>query len=147
MPRSSAIKLLARREYSRRELQTKLRRQGFAPDAIEAVLDDLSAEGLQSDWRFAESYVYRRMARGYGPRRIQMELGQRGVDDALGHGLTDTEDIDWVACARDAWRKKFGRHPGDDTPDRARQVRFLEYRGFTHEQIRAVMDRRGSDDS
>jgi len=133
--------LLARREHSRRELSNKLAARAFDPDVISAVLDELEREGLLSSGRFAESFVAARVARGQGPVRIARELAERGVespDDWL-----DDARYDWNRLARDVRRKKFGASPPAAFGEKARQARFLEYRGFSQDQIRRAL---GSDD-
>ena len=133
-PRRAAIDLLARREHSFAELERKLGSR-FEAQTLAEALDALRAEGLQSDARFALSFVRQRMRRGMGPARIRSELQQRGVSgaDAV-HALKtvpDAEGTSWPDLARSAQLKKFGTlEPGDDR-QRARVGRFLEQRGFS----------------
>lgn len=133
-PRRAAIDLLARREHSFAELERKLGSR-FEAQTLAEALDALRAEGLQSDARFALSFVRQRMRRGMGPARIRSELQQRGVSgaDAV-HALEaapDAEGTSWPDLARSAQLKKFGTlEPGDDR-QRARVGRFLEQRGFS----------------
>ena len=136
--RAAAIAALTRREHATRELMRKLTTKGFEPDAVDGVLADLEREGLLSDERFAEVYVAQRASRGYGPLRIRLELRERGVDDAL--ITTSLRDcmIDWREAARDAQRKRFVAMP-DSFPERARQSRFLQRRGFDSEQLRHAL--------
>ena len=147
MPRGTALNLLSRREHSRAELERKLRRKGFSPDAIEAALDALGAEGLQSDERYTEAYVRWRYGRGYGPRRILAELRERGISGAFAERFVDTSNSVWIENSRAAHLKKFGASPSVEPAERARQTRYLEYRGFTHEQIRAALSNREHEDS
>jgi regulatory protein len=119
----------------------KLVARGHAAATVGAVIDDLAANHLQCDARHADSYARSRAERGYGPQRIQAELKQRGAPaEALVRALQGKE-IDWIERARRADVKRFGASPATDPATRARRRRFLEYRGFTSEQIRAVVDR------
>ncbi|MCP1316121.1 regulatory protein RecX, partial [Halomonas sp. 707D7] len=79
-PRGVAIQLLARREYSRAELFDRLVKKSFEADDIQTCLDALEEQGLQSDARFAESFVRTRILRGQGVIRIKQELRLRGVN-------------------------------------------------------------------
>ena len=127
-----AMNLLARREHLRRELEIKLMKRfgsGCEPEIV-AVLDTLEEESLQSDARFTEAYIRQRSARGYGPERIRQELRQKGVADSLLEEAIATADIDWVALAREVRLKKFGAAAPDEFSEKARQLRFLNYRGF-----------------
>ncbi len=106
-PRERAIALLARREYSRAELEQRLAAKGVESDEIAATLDTLAAEGLQSDTRFAEIFVRSRVQLGHGPVRIRGDLAQRGIDDALAALALEAEAPDWQALACQALAKRF----------------------------------------
>lgn len=134
--------LLARREHSLAELRDKLAARAFEPGEIEAALAQLSHDGLADDTRFVEAFIASRIRKGHGPIRIRAELLQRGIDgDAATRALA--EGHDWRALARDVRAARFGATPPKEFRDRARQFRFLEYRGFTSDQVRASV---GSDE-
>ena len=137
--RRLAMNLLARREHSRQELTDKLGRRNIDPETLESIIDKLTAEGLQSDGRFAESYSHSRMQRGRGPVRIRMELEQRGVSAALIDTTMAAQGVNWRALARDVRSRKFGSGAPGSYKEKARQSRFLQHRGFSHDQIRAAM--------
>ncbi|NNF62531.1 MAG: regulatory protein RecX [Gammaproteobacteria bacterium] len=139
--REAGLNLLARREHSRQELRAKLATRGYDTDTVENTLAGLVEEGLLSEVRFAESYVASRSRRGVGPLRLRAELRQRGLDDAAIDDALADPGLDWIAQARQAKQKKFGDAAPADLRERARQTRFLEYRGFDAEQIRAVLGR------
>jgi regulatory protein len=134
--RNVALGLLARREHSRKELQQKLARK-LPPDAsaenIPPILDQLAEQGLQSDERFVESYVNMRVRKGYGPVRIAMELAERGVENQLVQIYLEERE-DWQECLMRTWQKKFGRAPTDFS-DKAKQMRFLQFRGYRPDDI------------
>ena len=131
--------LLARREHSRAELAAKLRARGADPVILETVLDALAAARLQSDTRYAEQYARQRAERGYGPLRITQELRQRGVAELQVDAALEQSGSDWTEQAAAVRIKRFGSALPQDIRDRAKQVRFLEYRGFTADQIRRVL--------
>jgi regulatory protein len=133
-----ALALLARREHGAAELRAKLARKGAASAAIEDALDALQARGLQSDARFAESFVQARYQRGDGPLKIEAALRARGLGEAGIRPWLDGAGLDWNAAARAARRKRFGAAPPADPAGRAQQMRFLQQRGFTPAHIRAA---------
>ena len=135
---ATALRLLARREHSVLELRYKLALRNFADDIIGRILTDLIEEGLLSDQRFAEVYVRGRFERGFGPQRIQAELRERGVADNLAERMLEEWSGCWTESARQQRDKRFGAVRPDDFAAKARQMRFLQQRGFTGEQIRAV---------
>ncbi len=134
--RTVALDLLARREHSLAELRAKLAARGFPAEEVEGVVTALADKGLASNSRFLESFIASRIRKGQGPIRIRAELRQRGIDGATADAAL-AEAHDWRALARDVRTTRFGAEPPADIRDRARQARFLEYRGFTAEQIRA----------
>lgn len=130
-----AVGYLANREHSALELSRKLQKAGFETTEIEDTIAQLQQAGLQSDERFAESFVVSRANRGYGSVRIGMELKERGVHSDITISSLQQADIDWFALAIEVRCKRFGEQSPEDYKSRAKQQRFLQYRGFTHEQI------------
>lgn len=139
--RRAAMDLLARREHSFTELERKLSVR-FPRESVVTILTLLQQEQLQSDERFAESYVYSRQQRGYGPVRIRSELLQKGVaSELISQHLQGYQD-DWTTLARKVKEQKFGTRSPVDTRERARQIRFLTGRGFSLEQIYSALSDR-----
>lgn len=119
---------LARREYSRAELHAKLLPHVQEGDDLDAVLDALVARGWLSDARAADQLVNQRRNR-FGTRRIAHELKQKGIgEELISAALPQLKETE-LEAAREVWRKKFGFTP-QDAREKARQVRFLQSRGF-----------------
>lgn len=123
--------LLARREHSYAELLRKLRQRGVETPAAEIELDRLVEDGLLSDERFCEAYVYYRGQRGYGPTRLREELRQRGVAESLVEQMLSAVAWDWSEMARQVFNKRFPEGEATAPADRAKQQRFMQYRGFS----------------
>ena len=107
---------------------------------IEQVLDELEAENLLSDERFTESYIRSRGGRGYGPDRIRQELRQKGLDATLLEDVLSSIDLDWVEIAVTVREKKFRATVPTDFKEKAKQLRFLNYRGFGSEYATAAVE-------
>lgn len=122
--------LLARREHSRAELLRKLRQRGAPSNLAETELDKLEDDGLLSDERFCEAYVHARSQRGYGPARLREELRQRGVAERLVESMLNDAAYDWNALASQAFNKRFPEGRAQEASERAKQLRFMQYRGF-----------------
>ena len=134
---------LARREYGRHELTGKLIDRGCDEQLAAATVAALADEGLVSDERFIESLIHARRVRGYGPLFIRRELEEKGIGrEAIGQWL-DPAGREWLDDLRQVQKKKFGGRKPANLAERAKQTRFLQYRGFSHEQIRTVL---GSED-
>ncbi|MFC0267410.1 regulatory protein RecX [Kushneria aurantia] len=138
-PHERAIGLLARREYSRAELRERLLRHDHDADEVEATLDCLANDNLQSDARFAEHFVRSRIGRLQGPRKISAELAARGIDRELVREALDESDVDWFELAAQALARRFST-PGADMKARAKRQRFLASRGFDGEQSRHALE-------
>lgn len=120
--------MLARREYARSELQQKLIAKGLDPGEVDLVLDELIAQGYLSDARYARMTVAHK-AGAFGRHRIAEELKSKGVAHADIEAALAEAQLDDEAALRALWQRRFGRAPVDDR-DKARQVRFLQARGF-----------------
>lgn len=144
--RRTAMDLLARREHGRVELTRKLRQRGAPDELIDTALDRLTEEGLLSESRYLESFVSYRARSGYGPMRIREELGQRGLQRPDIELALRESGIDWQAQLTDTWRRKFSGHLPIDARERAKQGRFLAYRGYSMEMINRLFSGRGMDD-
>ncbi len=136
--RKKAMDLLARREHSRDELCRKLEKAGFESDVAFDAIRTLADEGLQSDERFVESFVQSRINQGKGPARIRADLGQKGVNASVIDAAIEQSGADWYALAREIRAHKFGDERPDDFKEKARQMRFLQYRGFESDHIQSA---------
>jgi len=153
-----AINLLSRREHSHKELHQKLLKKNFGSDDILSVLDYLRTKDYLSDERFAASILRMRVDRGFGWLSIKSELNSKGVCATIINELSKNDEIDWYLQAELAYNKRFS------TPlvwcfsfeeaqssslqdkayqlaikEKAKRMRFLQYRGFTSDQIITVL--------
>ena len=138
--------LLARREHSARELRLKLISRDFDADEIDLAIERLIDEGLLSDARFAAAFVASRVRKGQGPIRIRGDLEQRGVAGELIEAALERADADWISIAREVRQRKYGATSPREYRERARQSRFLQYRGFNGEQISRAFDSNDEDE-
>ena len=136
--RRTAMNLLAWREHSTRELKRKLKVRGMEGVEVDQALAALQDERLLSDERFVEMLVHSRIGKGQGPLRIQAELREHGVSDELVNAAVDVNDPQWYDSIKAVRHKRFGASLPSTINERAKQMRFLQYRGFTPDQIRAV---------
>ena len=141
--RKKAMDYLARREHGRSELLQKVTRFGFDADVADDAVAQLVEDGLQSDVRFAEAFVRSRINQGKGPAKIRADLREKGVNDGVTEdGIRDAEQ-DWHALAVEVRLKKFGAERPAEFKEKARQMRFLQSRGFDQDQIQAAVSASG----
>lgn len=138
--RYSAMNYLARREHSCLELINKLRKR-FPDDIalLQPEVQKLMDDNLQSDKRFAESYVRHRSNNGFGLMRIKLELKERGVSSNDVEFAVAEEPIDWCALAKTVFVKKFGELPASDIKEKAKRVRYMQYRGFERDEYQRLI--------
>lgn len=135
--RAAAVAWLARRDLSSRELRERLGARGFGPEATAATLSALAAEGALNDERYAHNYVAYHAGRGHGPIRIGADLRARGLAQELIEAALESGP-DWRAAAVAARARRFGKAAPVSWREKARQARFLQYRGFSADHIRAA---------
>jgi regulatory protein len=128
--RAQAIRLLARREYARAELESRLVGAGADLDEVRNILDDLGAQGLLSDQRFARAVVSQKAGR-YSRRSIAGGLKAKGVASSdIDNALREADLVDDDAALLALWNRRYGQLPASDR-EKARQVRYLQARGFS----------------
>lgn len=135
--KARALKYLSSREHSRLELGRKLSRYAQEGDDVEALLDWLEASKFLSQSRFSESLVHRRASR-FGNSRILLELQSHGIDGEALSEIKSNLVQDEASRAKEVWSRRF-RQPPADAAERAKQMRFLQQRGFSHSAIQAAM--------
>lgn len=133
------INLLARREHSEMELRRKLQTRGFEISIIDETLQLLITKKYLSNARFIENYIQARRNKGYGPIRVQIELAARGLTALEIEPYLKMHDEAWQDIALQTWKKKFKNIMPRDFKERALQMRFLQYRGFTSDQIDFIL--------
>lgn len=136
--RNSALGSLARREHSCYELHQKLLNKFSDPQRADETLEWVRGLGYVDDQRFAGMFVRSAIAKGRGPERISRELQQRGVvSSVIDEALRDNAP-DWLNLAQEVLRRKFPS-PAQDYKEKAKQMRFLQYRGFSMSHISELM--------
>lgn len=130
--RLAAMNYLALREHSVKELKQKLaRKYNDWPELVDAVVSELAEQNLQSDERFTAAFIAMRQRQGKGSRLIQLELIDRGIAPALIACFMSESDRIWCDLAGAARTKRFGGDAPVNQRERARQIRFLQSRGFS----------------
>ncbi len=143
--RARALQCLARREYSRAELRAKLLPHVHVEEDsersevvdLDALLDDLTARGWLSDARATSQLVHAKRSR-FGTQRITHELRQRGISDELIDAALPALKESELDSAREVWQRRFGVVP-QDAKEKAKQMRFLQSRGFSIDVILKVL--------
>jgi len=131
----AAIQLLSRRDHGEYELYQKLSFKGYDQDAIQEAINFCLDHNYLDDLRYARSQIRQHVYKGHGERRIRQELQQKRVADSIVDKAMEEEPQDWFELAKQAAEKKFKGMKAKDQKEYAKQVRFLQYRGYSFEQI------------
>ena len=144
-----AFYYLSRREHSAGELRQKLLDKEQDPHKIEELLQEFAEKGYQSDYRTALMLIREGIRKGRGRLRIKNDFYKRkvevpsNIDELIDMAMADNEEfvdvlsdndlvqgVDWLRLAVEARVKKYGDEIPSDQKIKARQIRFLQYRGF-----------------
>lgn len=133
---AQALSLLSHREHSKKELITKLKTRGNTEEEINVAIEQLENMNYLNDERFAEIFVRSRLSKPLGASRIQQELVQKGISSELAKIAIEEANADWFELAKQLKERKFGTAVSTDFKEKAKQSRYLQYRGFDFEQIK-----------
>ncbi|AMT97818.1 MULTISPECIES: regulatory protein RecX [Psychrobacter] len=146
-----AFYYLSRREYGKAELKQKLIDKEQNPEKIDALLNEFEEKGYQSDYRTTLMLIRENIRKGRGRGRIKQEFYRKkitmpgNIDELIDMANSESEEfsefvddsadslvdgIDWLKLAVIARTKKYGNDIPTEQKDKARQLRFLQYRGF-----------------
>jgi regulatory protein len=137
--RNRILGYLARRDYSRHELRQKVLKFASDRQILEQVLDELSQLDLLSDKRFACMLVRYKANAGYGPARIRQWLIQHHIPNSMVTSVLAEANLNWQVIARHQINKHFAVIEPMNIKQQARQMRYLYNRGFSQNDIRAVV--------
>ena len=133
--KSTAVRLLSRREHSAFEIRNKLTKREFDSSEIEQAIAELIQGDWLSDERFAEAYIRMRQLKGFGPIRISIELNERGVKESIVETYLHAGETSWSQTLVEQYKKKYKNKAIEDYSDKAKRIRFLQYRGFSLDSI------------
>ncbi|RWR01631.1 RecX family transcriptional regulator [[Pantoea] beijingensis] len=146
-----AVRILAMRDHSEAEFRRKLvlsiqraamyrqeERPEIPEDEIEKVVAWCYQHGWLDDAHFAERYTASRSRKGYGPQRIRMELGQKGIAREDIDTVLSMADIDWGEAAFNVAERKFGLPLPTEWKEKNRVQRYLLSKGFFMEDIQGI---------
>ena len=136
---NKGLDLVSRREHSRHELMQKLaKRYPETSLIIEEALDKLEINKILDDERFAEMYINARARKGFGPKKIEMELNAKRVDSILISNALEVYET-WLENAQKELKKKFKDQKPTDYQSKMKQKKFLFMRGFSASIIDKVL--------
>ncbi|EEX67422.1 recombination regulator RecX [Vibrio metoecus] len=143
--RQSALQLLSRRDHSEYELHQKLTLKGHVHEIVDEVVKYCLELGYLSDVRYTASQARQMVHKGYGEQRLRQQLKEKRVAEAVIEQVLAEQTIDWFELAKEVAHKKFKAGISFERSQYAKQVRYLQYRGFNFDQIRYALQASESD--
>lgn len=137
--KAKALYFLARREYAYQELYSKLKKYSEDDEEIKSLLDFLQERGWLSEERYIKSYLDSK-SKKYGLLKIKHVLMQKTSNPELVNHILSENPVDEYDLARKLWLKKFGQVATEQN-ELAKQIRFLQNKGFSFTIIKKVIDR------
>jgi len=146
-PLEQAMRLLSVRPHAEKELLFKLIRRQVPAAAAASAIAECKRLGYLNDAQLAEDAASLLSSRGYGPRRMQQQLRQKGVNSELIQSALANEELDHLTSAREAasYKLRLLSRETDIRKKRDKLYRFLLGRGFSFEVIKTVVGELGSD--
>ena len=138
--RSYAFAVLTRKEFSKAELIEKLATYAANREEVINLVNELSEQNYQSDQRVADIVLSSQKRKGKGPQRIKLALKNKKINSELIQ--EELKEIDWVEQAYQLKIKKFGTTVEKDPKLKAKQIRFLQYRGFDMDAIMKAINKK-----
>ncbi|WP_336250328.1 regulatory protein RecX [Stomatohabitans albus] len=136
--RKWVVAATSRRPLSERETEDKLtawlEKRERDTTIVPSVMAWARSQGLVDDQAFAKVWVANRgVKRGYGRKRLTQELRKRQIaPHHIDAALTQLDEVDEYAQARELAGERFMRYPASEDPRRVamKLVNFLMRRGF-----------------
>lgn len=137
---NAITRYLARREHSKLELCRKLLAKGLSRELVDKQIQAFTDNNIQSNLRFSESFIRTSAAKGQGEYRVRRGLNEHDIDSETIESALCEVDIDWFELAQKVAIKKIGNITNIDWQQKQKISRFLQYRGFTQEQIQYAIE-------
>lgn len=138
--KQECLRLLTRRDHSRKEMQEKLATKGYDRNQVSSVIEELTKQNWQDDFRYAESYARVRSQKGFGPVYIAYELRQQGITQDKVDKIIRSMSDKWTTLLEQVYTKKYPESSTIDNNERAKRIRFLMQRGFSSAMITAYFN-------
>lgn len=147
--RSRALYWLGKRDYSVKDFKQKLDKVCEVDELKSALMEDLIKRDWLSDERYMQGMVRQKLAAGLGLNRIKMELSQHGIKADSTVNYLEELEVDWFEQAKHTYEKKygfsrtaneFGKSREAVYKEKAKRFRFMQYRGFSPDQIKYAME-------
>jgi regulatory protein len=137
--RTTAIAWLGRQEYYESKFRQKLKDKEADEEQIELIVTEFIDNSWLSEQRYCDAFVRSRIAKGQGKMRIKADAQQKRLDQDCLHQALESNEPDWFAVAQQTYNRRYGDKPMGDAKEKAKRMRFMQYRGFNMDQTLFAM--------
>lgn len=143
--RARGLYWISKRDYSVKDFTDKLHKVC----EIQELIDNLVEDFIKRDWlneeRYLGAFVRTKIAMGLGLYRIKQELQKHGIkgEQTLLH--IEELDVDWFEQAKQTYLRKYNDSPVVDFKEKAKRFRYMQYRGFSPDEIKYAMEPQSDD--
>ncbi|MFT4929542.1 MAG: regulatory protein [Phenylobacterium sp.] len=137
--RATALAWLGRQEYHLAKFRQKLKDKEASEEDIERIVSEFTECDWLSEQRYCEYFVRSRITKGQGKIRIRADGQQKRLDKDCLHQALDEAEVDWFEQALATYERKYGDKPIADAKEKAKRMRFMQYRGFNMDQTLYAM--------
>ncbi|MBG6243311.1 MAG: regulatory protein RecX [Candidatus Symbiopectobacterium sp. Dall1.0] len=130
-----AITLLAKKDYSSGSLRRLLSKLTEKEEDVDRVVRRLSDNHYLNDTQLINNLIDKHIKKLHGPTRIKQEIRQKGFPQELIEQKIESSGIDWYSMAKEARIRKFSETPPTEQKEKAKQIRYLQYKGFSMDMI------------
>jgi len=132
---NTALRILTPRDHSKYELVQKLKQRGFSRVDIDDAISACVRFDYINDVRTAQVYIRQLKRKGYGKKRIRLELNKKRlkgdrIQGILDQSVSEADEREGAARVLKKNIKRFEREK-DRLKRRDKIYRFLNARGFT----------------
>ncbi len=142
--KSVALRFLARRQRTEKEVRDKLREREFGDEEIRTTIEKLQELGFLNDQEFARSYIRHQLTlRPKGKILLKRQLLRLGVakdlaDSALDEAFQETGQEPSALEAAQKFLKKSQKSKDDPRKAKQKLAAFLMRRGFSWDVVSSV---------
>ena len=137
-----AVSLLSKRDYSSGDLRYQLSIFYSDEDVVDSVMEKLLSHHYVDDMRLIEREIQKQLTKLHGESRIKQELRKKRLDNLLIEQALEDLDVDWFELCKIAKEKKFGENIPTDVKEKAKVIRYLQYRGHVMRTIMEILNPR-----
>lgn len=138
--KAAAVRYLSQKLRTEKEVRQKLHEEGYEPENIEKVVDELKTIGYINNRLYAQKFIFdRSKLKPKSKKLLKLELQSRGIPQEIADEVLEDWNVDETGVAEELVRRKFGKYDMQDEAVVRKIYMFLNHRGYNRELIEEVV--------